>query len=65
METATNEEISKMMQKPCPECDGDHMYYEGHLDNADVVAVGDKTCPTHNPSVLKDCCMKNPEAHKM
>lgn len=58
-EMATAEEVNKMIGKPCAQCDGDHMYCEGHPTNGDVVAVSGKTCPIHNPSMLKDCCMKH------
>jgi len=64
MEQATNEEITKMMQKPCPTCGADVMYYKCHgAQEAEV--IGEKLCPVHTQSKLKDCCMTNPEAHAM
>lgn len=62
METATMDEIKKMMQKPCPDCGTDMYYYQCHGAEEGKV-VGEKVCPTHNPSQLKSCCMADPGAH--
>lgn len=63
-EQATNEEVMKMMQKPCPDCGADMMYYQCH-GATEAEVVGNKLCPVHTTSLLKDCCMKSPETHQM
>ena len=64
MERATEEELKKMMQKPCPDCGADMYYYQCHgAEEAKV--IGEKMCPVHAASQLKNCCMPNPEMHKM
>ena len=64
MERATNEEVMKMMRKPCPDCGTDAYYYACHgAEEAKI--IGEKMCPVHAGSVLKDCCMTNLESHKI
>ena len=63
-EMASMDEVKKMMQKPCPDCGTDMMYYQCH-GAEEAKLVGMKLCPVHKVSMLKDCCMANPGEHKM
>jgi len=62
---ATTEEVNDMMQKPCPSCDGDHMKYQCEQNKDAAATMGEKMCPVHTTSQLKDCCMTKPEEHKI
>ncbi len=61
---ASMDEVKKMMQKPCPKCGSDKMYYQC-CGTDEAKMVGMKMCPVHKESMLKDCCMAKPEEHKM
>mgnify|MGYP001591521220 CR=1 FL=1 len=63
MERATNEEVRRMLAKPCSVCGKDNYYYTCH-GTEEAKVIGEKMCPIHAASLLKDCCMANPESHK-
>mgnify|MGYP001580492785 FL=1 len=62
MEQATQEEIGKMMQQ-CG-CGSGKMFYQC-CGTQEAAVMGEKMCPAHTSSMLKDCCMANPGAHQM
>ena len=62
MERATDEEMRRMMRKPCPVCGADKFYFTCHgVEEAKV--IGDKMCAVHAASLLKNCCMVDPGSH--
>ena len=64
MERASDEEVRRMMHKPCPVCGANQYYFACHgAEEAKV--IGEKMCPVHAASLLKDCCMLDLEGHKM
>jgi len=64
MERATEDEVRHLLQRPCPVCHADKYYYVCH-GAQEAKVIGEKMCPIHAASLLKDCCTADPEGHKM
>ena len=64
MERATIEELKHMMQKPCPVCGQDKYYFICH-GKEDAKIIGEKMCPVHAGSLIKNCMMVDPGSHIM
>ena len=62
MERATDEEMRRMMRKPCPVCGADAFYFTCH-GTEEAKIIGDKMCPIHAASLLKNCLMVDPGSH--
>ena len=62
MERATNEEVNRMMAKPCPVCGADTRYFFCHgIEEAKV--IGNKMCPIHAANMVKNCLVADPGSH--
>ena len=62
MERASDDELKRMVHKPCPVCGVDRYYFMCHgVEDAKV--IGDKMCPLHAASMVKNCLMVDPGSH--
>ena len=62
MERATNEEIERMLAKPCPVCGADTHYFFCHgIEEAKI--IGNKMCTIHAASMVKDCFATDLASH--
>ncbi|MEK7074488.1 MAG: hypothetical protein AAB968_01870, partial [Patescibacteria group bacterium] len=57
-----NEEVRRMMTKPCPVCGADAHYFGCH-GVEEWRIIGDKMCPIHAASIVKNCLMVDPGSH--
>ena len=62
MERASDDELKRMVRKPCPVCGVDRYYFVCHgVQEAKI--IGDKMCPLHAASLVKNCLMVDPGSH--
>ena len=62
MERATDEELKRMVRRPCPVCGADRYYFACH-GTEEAKIIGDKMCPIHAGSMIKNCMMADPGSH--